>query len=83
MGKEVLSQWASSLASLVSACSGSVKSHSGPRPYSEKGVTEEVAAVLAAGLAEAVRSRHSLEQTKRAITAAVGTAAVDTFVSNG
>lgn len=49
----------------------------------ENRITEAATAALAAGLTEAVRSRHSRDQSKRAITAAIGAAAVDTFVSNG
>ncbi|KHO01926.1 uncharacterized protein MAM_00927 [Metarhizium album ARSEF 1941] len=53
------------------------------RCQSENRVKEAATAALAAGLAEAIKSRHSRDQSKRAITAAVGAAAVDAFVSNG
>lgn len=53
------------------------------RSHSEHRLAEAATAALTAGLTEAVRARHNPDRFKRTITAAVGAAAVDAFVSKG
>ncbi|KAJ6442322.1 DNA-binding SAP [Purpureocillium lavendulum] len=57
--------------------------HSTSGPVCGGGFGEAAAAAAVAGLVEAVRARHNPDRSARAVTAAVGAAAVDALVSKG
>ncbi|KAJ6437879.1 Serine/threonine-protein kinase MST20 [Purpureocillium lavendulum] len=57
--------------------------HSSAGGSSGNSFAEAATAAAAAGLVEAVRARHNPDRSSRAVTAAVGAAAVDALVSKG